>query len=177
MKWILDNINQNWIKINTSVRQNLDGRDLWHTLQKSESVRNLWCPNLYFLPCKTEILIVSIYLVNYCGRFLLFCTNLFLYLSCWLRRKMTVILTHSERRPPKYLFPRGNKPLLYHQIGNRNFFIFITNQKNLMCRQNKIWTFGNPFQSKKLPICTYNSDLQSLYMLAIWGFTDYFCLK
>ena len=29
---------------------------------------------------------------------------------------------------PKYLFPRGNEPLLYHQIGNRNFFIFITNQ-------------------------------------------------
>ena len=28
----------------------------------------------------------------------------------------------------KYLFPRGNKPLLYRQIGNRNFFIFITNQ-------------------------------------------------
>ena len=31
-------------------------------------------------------------------------------------------------KTPKYLFPRGNKPLLYHQIGNRNFFIFITNQ-------------------------------------------------
>ena len=29
---------------------------------------------------------------------------------------------------PKYLFQRGNKPLLYHQIGNINFFIFITNQ-------------------------------------------------
>ena len=28
----------------------------------------------------------------------------------------------------KYLFPRGNEPLLYHQIGNRNIFIFITNQ-------------------------------------------------
>ena len=28
----------------------------------------------------------------------------------------------------KYLFPRGNEPLLYHQIGNINFFIFITNQ-------------------------------------------------
>ena len=31
-------------------------------------------------------------------------------------------------KTPKYLFPRGNKPLLYHQIGNINFFIFITNQ-------------------------------------------------
>ena len=27
----------------------------------------------------------------------------------------------------QYLFPRGNKPLLYHQIGNKYFFIFITN--------------------------------------------------
>ena len=38
------------------------------------------------------------------------------------------VLTHSEWRPQKYIFPRGNKPLLYHQIGNTNFFIFITNQ-------------------------------------------------
>ena len=29
----------------------------------------------------------------------------------------------------KYLFSRGkNNPLFYHQIGNTNFFIFITNQ-------------------------------------------------
>ena len=39
----------------------------------------------------------------------------------------------QERNPiqnedPKYLFPRGNQSLLYHQIGNINFFIFITNQ-------------------------------------------------
>ena len=25
-------------------------------------------------------------------------------------------------KTPKYLFPRGNEPLLHHQIGNRNFF-------------------------------------------------------
>ena len=36
-------------------------------------------------------------------------------------------------KTPKYLFPRGNEPLLYepllyHQIGIINFFIFITNQ-------------------------------------------------
>ena len=31
-------------------------------------------------------------------------------------------------KTPKYIFPRGNKRLLYDQIGNRNFFIFITNQ-------------------------------------------------
>ena len=37
-----------------------------------------------------------------------------------------------------YLFLRGNKSLLYHQIGNRNFFIFITIQWNLMFCVDKI---------------------------------------
>ena len=45
---------------------------------------------------------------------------------------------------------------------------------DVLGRQNKIWTFGNPFKSKKLPICTLNSDLQSFYMLPIWGFADSF---
>ena len=127
-------------------------------------------PNLYFLPCKTEILMVSIYLVNYCGRFLLFCTNLFVYLSCWLRRKMTVILTHSERRPQNIYSQEEIN--LYCIIKLATEISLFSLQIN---KQNKIWTFGNPFQSKKLPTCTYNSDLQSVYlMLPIWGFTDYF---
>ena len=33
-----------------------------------------------------------------------------------------------QNEDPNYLFPRGNKPLLYHQNGNINFFSFITNQ-------------------------------------------------
>ena len=37
-----------------------------------------------------------------------------------------------------YLFLRGNKSLLYHQIDNRNFFIFITIQWNLMFCVDKI---------------------------------------
>ena len=41
-------------------------------------------------------------------------------------------------KTPTCFFPRGNKPLLYHQIGNRNVFIFITNQWNLMCCVDKI---------------------------------------
>ena len=53
-----------------------------------------------------------------------------------------ILLTHSEQRPKKYLFPRGNtcKLLFYHQIGNTNlnFFIFITNQSNFMFCVNKI---------------------------------------
>ena len=40
----------------------------------------------------------------------------------------TSVFNPLRTETPKYLFPRGNKPLLYHQIGNRNFFIFITNQ-------------------------------------------------
>ena len=43
-----------------------------------------------------------------------------------------------RRKTPKYLFPRGNEPLLYHQIGNRFFYIFITDQKNLMFWVDKI---------------------------------------
>ena len=44
-------------------------------------------------------------------------------------------------KTPKYLFPRGNKPLFYHQIGNTIFFIFIILQISkidVLCRQNKI---------------------------------------
>ena len=41
---------------------------------------------------------------------------------------MTSYINPFRTKTPKYLFPRGNEPLLYHQIGNRHFFIFITNQ-------------------------------------------------
>ena len=37
-----------------------------------------------------------------------------------------------------YLLLQGNKSLLYHQIGNINFFIFITIQWNLMFCVDKI---------------------------------------
>ena len=50
-----------------------------------------------------------------------------------------ILLTHSEqKKKKKKIFPRGNNPLVYHQIGNTNFFIFITNQSNLMFSVNKI---------------------------------------
>ena len=42
--------------------------------------------------------------------------------------KNNLQLNPFRTKNPKYLFPRGNEPLLYHQIGNRNFFLFITNQ-------------------------------------------------
>ena len=67
-----------------------------------------------------------------------------------------IVINPFRTKTSKYLFPRENKPLLYHQIVNINFFIFITNQYNLMFCVDKIKyeKFGNPFQSKKLPICT-----------------------
>ena len=51
------------------------------------------------------------------------------------------LITHYPFRtksPGKYLFPGGNRPLLYHQIGNIDFFIFITHQWNLMFCVDKI---------------------------------------
>ena len=33
-------------------------------------------------------------------------------------------LNPFRMKTPKYLFPRGNEPLMYHQIGNRFFLIF-----------------------------------------------------
>ena len=52
--------------------------------------------------------------------------------------QMLIIINLFRTKTPKYLFPIGNKPLLYHQIGKRNIFIFITNQYNLMFCVDKI---------------------------------------
>ena len=52
-----------------------------------------------------------------------------------------VWLTLSERRPPNW----QHKFLYFHYK--------LSVKLDVLCRQNKIWTFGNPFQSKKLPIC------------------------
>ena len=38
-----------------------------------------------------------------------------------------MLLTHSEWRPQN-IYSLEEKPLFYHQIGNTNFFIFITYQ-------------------------------------------------
>ena len=100
--------------------------------------------------------------------------------TCVLLLVIYTCVNPFRTKTPKYLFLRGGGgggDQFYHQIGNTNFFIFITNQYNfdVLCTQNEIWTFGLPFRSKKLPIFTQNSDLQSLYhMLPIWAFTDYF---
>ena len=84
-------------------------------------------------------------------------------------------LTHSERRPKNIYSQAGKKPSISSSNWQHKFLYFHYKSKlDVLCTQNKIWTFGHPFQSKKLPICTQNSDLQYLYMSPIWGFTDYF---
>ena len=46
--------------------------------------------------------------------------------------------THTERRPQNKYFLQRKRPLFYHQIGNTIFFIFFTNQLNLMFCVDKI---------------------------------------
>ena len=38
------------------------------------------------------------------------------------------VINPFRTKTPKYLLPRENEPLLYYQIGNKNFFIFITSK-------------------------------------------------
>ena len=48
-------------------------------------------------------------------------------------------------KTPKYLFPSRNKPLLYHQLATEiSLFSLQISKTYILCRQNKIWTFGNP---------------------------------
>ena len=84
-------------------------------------------------------------------------------------------LTHSEQRPQNIY--SQEEMSLYCIIKWQQKFLYFHYKSvklDVLGRQNKIWKFRNPFQTKKLPICTLSSDLQSLYMLPIWGFADYF---
>ena len=76
-------------------------------------------------------------------------------------------LTHSERRPPNIPKRKSTSIVSSNWQHKLLYFHYKSVKLDGLCRQNKIWTFGNPFQSKKLPTCTLNSDLQSLYMLPI----------
>ena len=60
----------------------------------------------------------------------------FLYFFCSVTWQM--LLNPLRTKTTLYLLLQGNKSLLYHQIGNRNFFIFITIQWNLMFCVDKI---------------------------------------
>ena len=87
---------------------------------------------------------------------------------------LNVYLTHSEWRPQNIL--KKKKTSIWSSNWQHKFLYFHYKSVKLdvLCRQNKIWTYGHPFQSKMLQICNQNSDLQSLYMLPILGFADYF---
>ena len=70
------------------------------------------------------------------------------------------ILTHSEWRPQNiYSQEEMNLYGIIKLATEISLFSFQISKLDVFCRQNKTWTFGNPFQSKKLPS---------------WGFADYF---
>ena len=87
------------------------------------------------------------------------------------------IFNPFRTKTPKFLFPRGNKPLLYYQIGNINIFIFITNQLNLMFCVDKI-KYEHLAILFNLKYCQFAPRMMivnlCIYMLPIWGFADYF---
>ena len=64
-------------------------------------------------------------------------------------------LTHSERRPQNcYSQEEINLYCIIKLATEICLFSLQSGRLDVLCRQNKIRTFGNPFQSKKLPICT-----------------------
>ena len=80
------------------------------------------------------------------------------------------LLTHSERRPQNKYSLEEKTSILLSNWQHKFLYFHYKSKLGVLC----IWTFGPPFRCKTLPICTQNSDLQSLFMLSIWGFTDYF---
>ena len=66
----------------------------------------------------------------------------------------TNLLTHWERRPQNIYSQQEINLYCIIQLATEILYYFYKSLKlDVLCRQNKIWTFGNPFQSKKLPIC------------------------
>ena len=53
-------------------------------------------------------------------------------------------------KTPKYLFPRGNEPSIVSSNWQQKFlyFHYKSVKFDVLGRQNKIWTFGNPFHLK-----------------------------
>ena len=76
-----------------------------------------------------------------------------LSLALWLRWLFD--LSHSERRPKIFIPKRKSTSIVSSNWQHKFLYFHYKSVKlDVLCRQNKIWTFGNPFQSKKLPICT-----------------------
>ena len=102
-------------------------------------------------------------------------TNLTLVPQSHLLVGLKLSLNLFRTKTAKYLFLGGKKPILSSNWQDKFLYFHYKSVKlDVLCRQNKIWTFGHPFPSKKLPICTQNSDLKSVYILPIWGFPNYY---
>ena len=64
-------------------------------------------------------------------------------------------LAHSERRPQIFIPKRKSTSNVSSNWQHKFLYFHYKSVKlDVLCRQNIIWRFGNPFQSKKLPICT-----------------------
>ena len=77
---------------------------------------------------------------------------------------------NSEWRPQNIHSLEEKKYFIIKLATHSSLLSLHISKLDVLFRQNKTWTFGHPFQSKKLPICTQKSDLQSFYVLPIWGF-------
>ena len=68
------------------------------------------------------------------------------------------ILTHSEPRPPNLFIPerkkKKKKKIIIKLASQISLYSLQISKTWYLCRQNKIWKFRHPFQSKRLPICS-----------------------
>ena len=117
-----------------------------------KSLQNNELQVIIFIDFESSVIYVKMYLV-YSLVFELICRFVDLWVNCkeYKSDMHWTIQSHSERRPQNIY---SQEEINLYCIGNRNVFIFITNQWDMVFCVDKMWTFGNPFQSKKLPICT-----------------------
>ena len=121
----------------------------------------------------------QLYVCCYCLNFhflSVICSSRFSLLS----EKVWSFLYRIQNEDPKYLFPRGNKPLLYHQIGNISLYFHYKSVKlDVLCRQNKIWTIEHLAILSNLKRCQFAPKIVIFILGICWirgfeGFADYF---
>ena len=68
---------------------------------------------------------------------------------------LLLYLTHSEWRPQIFIPKRKSTSIVSSNWQHKFLYFHYKSVKfDVLCTQNKILTFGHPFHSKKLPICT-----------------------
>ena len=83
------------------------------------------------------------------------CNNLSQPSVTYRNPSVTNALAHSEWRPKNiYSQEEINLYCIIKLATEISLFHYKSVKLDVLCRQNKIWKFGNPFQSKKLPIFT-----------------------